>query len=168
MGLYAYRLAAAGAVFLLWSLFVWTKGAGYTQDKWDSQVLKEEKRSTENVVRLARAASELDAVWIQTTAVVREKIKEIEKKVPVYVSEKANSKCDIPVGFIRLWDEPLYEAITPTSPIFSNDDPSGVALSRVATSGVLEAKERFEVNRFTLVSCQSYIRKVQEIFNNAP
>jgi hypothetical protein len=165
MSLYAYRLAALAAALLLWSLFIWTKGAAYTQNKWDAQVLKEERRNTEDVIRLARAASELDAIWIQTTTVVREKIKEIEKKVPVYVSEKADSKCDIPVGFIRLWDEPLHEAITPTSPFLGNEDSSGVALSRIATAGVLEAKERFEVNRFSLVSCQSYIRKVQEILN---
>lgn len=159
------RLYIFIAVFAAWSATAWLAGANHIQKKWDRAAAKAEKQHLNDVMRLARAASELDAIWIQTTTVVREKIKEIEKKVPVYVSEKADSKCDIPVGFIRLWDEPLYEAITPTSPIFGNDDSSGVALSRVATSGVLEAKERFEVNRFSLASCQAYVRKIEEIFN---
>lgn len=159
------RLYIFLAVFVTWSATAWLHGAKHVQRKWDRAAAKIEEQHLKDVIRLARAASELDAVWIQTATVVREKVKEVTKKVPVYVTSEADAKCDIPVGFIRLWDEPLREALATTvSPELSNDDSSGVALSRVSAEGVLEAKERFEMNRQALISCQSYVKEIR----NAP
>ena len=154
------KFAAVAAGFLLWSLFMWTKGADHVQQKWDAAVKAQEVQTLQNVVRLAKAASDIDKVNVVYNDKIREKVKLITKQVPVYVTKESDAKCDIPVGFIRLWDEPLSSAITPDSSILSNEDSSGVALSRVALDGVLEAKERFEFNKGIILACQSYIREI--------
>lgn len=165
MNVLALRAGAVVVAISLWSLFVWTKGAAHVQTKWDKVQIEEERRSMADVVRLAKAASEIDLVYVHTTGVVREKTVELIKKVPVYVSKESDAKCDIPVGFVRLWDEPLSAAIDPSPASIGNDVSSGLALSEVARDGVVKAKERFELNKASLVACQSYVVKIQETFN---
>lgn len=143
-------------------LTIW--GHGYIRGSSAAEEDAEELRAKEaavaqaDVQRLARAASEIEVVWINTTSTIREKARVITKEVPKYVTQKADTQCLVPTGFVQLWNHDLStQPFGSGAPTGDPDAPTDLALSGVAV-GVLEAKERFGVNEATLQACQAWVK----------
>lgn len=86
------------------------------------------KKDSEYQAQLAQALA-------RKTEVIRTVTKTITREVPVYVSPDADSRCDVPVGFVRIHDGAA--AGVPPSPDPAGraaDAPAGVALSAVAST----------------------------------
>ena len=154
------RLAVIAASVAALCLLCWLKGAAHAERRFDALRAKEQAEAFEHVQRLARAANEIDVVWVNTTTTVRERARVITREVPVYVSPEADARCTVPSGFVRLWNADLQADTAAATTSGGNDEPAGLALSDVAAAGVVPAKERFELNRAALEACQAWVRKV--------
>jgi len=150
--------ALAALVAAIWG-HGWVKGSGSVRDAWEAAQAKEQAAHLADVVRLAKAASEIELVWQNTTTTVRERAKVITKEVPVYVSAESDARCPVPVGFGRVWDADLQADLYTPAAGLGNDAASGLALSDVAR-GIVAAKERFALNRATAEACQAWARKI--------
>lgn len=150
--------ALAALVAAVWG-HGWLKGAHHVREDWEAATAAQEAAHLVEVQRLAKAAAEIDIAWINTTTTVRERANVITKEVPVYVSAESDARCPVPVGFGRVWDADLQADLYTPAAGLGNDAASGLALSDVAR-GVIEAKERFEVNKATAAACQAWARAV--------
>lgn len=152
------KYAALGALVVAIWCHGWLKGAQGVREAWEAATAKQEAAALAKTVELAKRASELDAVWIAATTTIRERVKVLTKEVPIYVSPESDTRCSVPAGFIRLWDAHLQALYSPASGS-GNDAPSGLALSDVGR-GIVEAKERFELNKATGEACQAWVREI--------
>lgn len=150
--------ALAALVAAIW-LHGWVTGRDGVRDAWEAATAREQAAHLADVLRLARSASEIELVWQNTTTTVRERAKVITREVPVYVSRESDARCTVPVGLDRLWHLNLQTDTTPAAAGLSNDAASRLALSDVAR-GVVEAKERFALNRATAEACQAWVRQL--------
>lgn len=100
-----------------------------------------------------------EAAQVQIRTITRT----IIQKVPVYVTAKADSACTVPVGFVRLHDAAASGHLpSPSSAFaFSNDAPSGVKLSAVAST-VADNYGTCNAIREQLMSLQAWERQ-QEV-----
>ena len=163
------RVAILAALAVAFGLRCWLAGVAHEERKQDALRALEANAHGLEVQRLARAASEIEIVWVNTTTVVRERARTVTKEVPVYVSPAADSRCTVPRGFVGLWNVELQaELYDPAAAAGGNDGPAGLALSDVARDGVIPAKERFDLNRAALTACQSYVRELRRNDNAAP
>lgn len=62
----------------------------------------------------------------------------IEKKVPVYVTQTDNDRCNINVGFVRVQNA-AWTGSTPGSPADSDREPAGIPLAEVAETDAFNA-----------------------------
>lgn len=152
---------AAGLLVVTFGGWCWTRGANHAEAKFAALQAKEQAAHLADVVRLARAAAEIDVAWVNTTTTVRERAKVITREVPVYVTREADARCTVPVGLERLWSLDLQAIPDPAPTGSGNDAASGLALSDVGR-GIVEAKERFELNRATAEACQAWVRSVTQ------
>lgn len=161
-------LALAALVLAVWG-HGWVRGVAHEERKQAAARALEVTALGLEVQRLARAASEIEIVWVNTTTRVRERARVVTKEVPVYVSSVADSRCVVPRGFVGLWNLDLQaELYDPATAAGGNDEAAGLALSDVARDGVIPAKERFEGNRAALTACQSYVRELRRNADGAP
>lgn len=92
----------------------------------------------------------------------------IIKKVPVYVSREADSKCTVPVGAVRLLNEAYaVPGSAPDADVSDaagkpHDAPSGVALSTLVEVGVDNARTYYGVAD-QLSRLQAFIRDQQAL-----
>lgn len=81
---------------------------------------------------LARTNVRTVTQYVDRVEVIREAGKVITKEIPVYVTQKADAACTLPVGFVRIHDA----AATATAPQPTAGDPdapaTGLTLSGVA------------------------------------
>jgi hypothetical protein len=150
---------AAGLLVVTFGGWCWTRGANHAEAKFAALQAKEQAAHLADVVRLAKAASEIELVWQNTTTTVRERAKVITREVPVYVTREADARCTVPLGLERLWSLDLQAIPDPAPAGSGNDAASGLALSDFGR-GVVEAKERFALNRATAEACQAWVRTV--------
>lgn len=156
---WAKYVALAALVAAIW-VHGWTTGREGVRGAWEAAQAAEQAAHLADVVRLAKAASEIELVWQNTTTTVRERAKIITREVPVYVSKESDARCTVPRGFVRLWNADLQADTAAATTGGGHDEPAGLALSDVAAAGVVPAKERFELNRVALEACQAWVRKV--------
>lgn len=73
----------------------------------------------------------------KTRTVIQWKTRTLTKEVPVYVSAQADSRCIVPRGFVRLYDNAASGVSDVPAPASGSDDAdSGLALSAVAATDV--------------------------------
>ncbi len=155
------RIGLYAALVVAWSGWCWVKGTQHAEAKFAALQAKEQAAHLADVVRLAKAASEIELVWQNTTTTVRERAKVIRQEVPVYVTKESDARCTVPVGLERLWHLDLQTIPDPAPTGSGYDAASRLALSDVAR-GIVEAKERFELNRATAEACQAWVRSVTQ------
>jgi len=152
---------AAGLLVVTFGGWCWTRGANHAEAKFSALQATEQAAHLADVVRLAKAASEIELVWQNTTTTVRERAKVIRQEVPVYVTKESDARCTVPVGLDRLWHLDLQALPDPAPTGSGYDAASRLALSDVAR-GIVEAKERFELNRATAEACQAWVRSITQ------
>lgn len=153
------RVAIIAAAVAAFGLTCWLKGAGHAERRFEAIRAAEGAEALVNIQRLAKAAAEIDTITMNITTTVRERAKVVTREVPVYVTRESDARCTVPVGLERLWHIDLQALPDPAPAGGSNDAASRLALSDVAR-GVVEAKERFALNRATGEACQAWARAV--------
>jgi hypothetical protein len=122
-----YLVAAVAAVLVLGSGFI-----GYRLgDAKVDRVLN--KLNNNKLIEIQKAATISQAVGTKTQAAevqIRTVTQTIHDQVPVYVPLK--SSCDVPAGFVRVFNASAQGIPLPDAPAEPNDAPSGVALATVA------------------------------------
>lgn len=108
-------------------------GSARVQGKWDAEKLlrsvQTELVEAQQETAVAPIAAATEAAQVQ----IRWKTKFLKEKVPSYVTPTADSKCVVPDGFVRLYNESVSDdPPAPEPPGFDPDADSGVALSTVS------------------------------------
>lgn len=114
-----------------------------------------EFQKSEDAATLASALKEAAA-----QARVRTFTRTIIEKVPVYVSRKADSRCVVPNGFVRMLDAAASgsdPASLPGTSGESDDAPSGIGLSQIATLSA-ENDGRYRAVAEELKALQAWVR----------
>lgn len=107
------------------------KGGQHVQAAWDADHQKQELALAKANERAAQVTERVVTKYVDRVQVVREKAQTIVKEVPVYVTPESDSRCIVPVGFVRLHDGAAANQ-PPGAPDEADGAASGVALSAVA------------------------------------
>ena len=126
-----YRLLALATLAVALIGFVWVKGAGHVQARWDAAVQQQTLQATAIRERQALATVKVVTEYVDRVRVVREKGETIIKEVPVYVPVQADAACTINHGFVRLHDAAAAGEL-PEPARDADAAAAGVALSAVA------------------------------------
>lgn len=108
-------------------------GRHYTVLQYEAQIAEQNRQVAE-----LQAANEKKTVQVVTKYVDR--IQEVKvagdtiiKEVPIYVTKESDSRCVVPVGFVRVHDNAAANRVSESAGD-ANAAPSGVALSAVAST----------------------------------
>lgn len=152
------RVYAALALVLLAGVGVWY----YGHTRYDAGVAYQQAIDAKALAKAqATAATITERVvtqYVDRVRVVRERAQTIVKKVPVYVTAKADAACLVPAGFVRVHDAAVQGVDLPASAGTTADTPSGVALSAVAST----VASNYGICRETaerLTSLQNWVRQ---------
>lgn len=143
-------------------------GGFYTA--WHYKTLTEEAAVTETSHAVVQETHQQDVVTQQVSEKAEEKqveirtvIQTIVKRIPVYVDRKADSRCIVPRGFVRVHDAAANGvSVVPPAPGQSDDAPSGIGLSAVAGT-VAENYGTCQSIRQQLIDLQGWIRQQQAV-----
>lgn len=125
-------IAALAAVTLLGVWLYWGHLTRTIEDLHE-QVTEANNRATQAANVAASAVSSQVVVTKTVEKVVEVKVKgdTIIQKVPVYVTQKADSQCTVTNGAVSVLNAAAANVLLPGNPGTVQDGPSGVALSTV-------------------------------------
>lgn len=118
----------------------------------------EELEAKEIQIKSSEKTVEVVTKYVDRVKVIHEKGETIIKEVPIYVSQKSDSSCVVPVGFGLLWDGSNRGEIPETAGD-SNEVASSIVLSDVAAQHTREST----ICRATeeqLIELQEWVRLV--------
>jgi len=123
------------------------------------RVIYKEREADDATQRIGEEAAKAQVV-------IRTVTETLVKEVPVYVTVEADRQCTVPVGFVRLLDAAAAGDGAPVSEPAgqSNDTPSGLELSTVATSVVGNYGTYAAVAR-QLTDLQNWVRTQQALWS---
>jgi hypothetical protein len=99
-----------------------------------------------------------DQAQQEEAAKIRVVYRALREKVPEYVSPEADRRCDVPVGYVRMYNAAVAGVpAAPDDPAQPNDAPSGVALSTVAATDI-DNLETCQGGRRQLINLQDLLR----------
>jgi len=151
-------------VALMLVVGVYSEG-GIAQNKtWELKVAAAEVESAKKQVAASGVSMKVVTKYIKNTRVVREKGDVIIKEVPKYITTVDDSKCAVPTGFVRVHDRGATGTEVSGTTGGSNEGPSEVKISTVATTVVDNYTTYYEVAE-QLKSLQAWIKQQQSLFN---
>lgn len=107
---------------------------------------------------MARADVQVVTRYVDRIQIIQQAAKVITREVPVYVTQKADAGCTVPIGFVRIHDA----AAAGTAPQPAPGDPdapaTGVTLSGIAGT-VADNYATCHVIREQLIGLQDWARK---------
>lgn len=111
-------------------------------------------------LRLERGKERVITRYVDRVRVVREQADTIIKEVPIHVTPQADSRCDVPVGFVGVHDAAARN-LPLDQPARNPDAPAaGVALSAVAATVTGNYGTCHEI-REQLIALQAYVHSIQ-------
>lgn len=132
--------------------------------------LKWVAKAAEMTARIAEleAQGQIETVKVITKYVtkiveVEKHGQEIQSQIPTYVTSNDNARCVINTGFVRIHNSAAGEEIPDTSGV-TNETPSGVALSTVAST-VAGNYTSCRANAEQLKSLQEWVLKQEKVMN---
>lgn len=117
---------AAAIVFAAWF------GRSFTALQYEAQIAEQNRQVAELQSENERKAVRVVTKYIDRVHEVEAQAKTIVKEIPVYVTKDDDSRCAIPVGFVRIHDA-AANGDAPSARD-ANAAPSGVELSTVAST----------------------------------
>lgn len=115
-----------------------------------------EAAALRNDLATERASATVVTRYVDRVQIVRERAATITKEIPVYVTAEADSRCAVPVGFVRLHDAAAQNR--PADPAGNPDAPAeGLALSAVAET-VAGNYAACHENAEQVIALQDYVR----------
>lgn len=155
IGIIVILIAAIIAAFFVYGTVEYHKGVSDTKAKATTQIVKTEIASD-------KTTAQVITKYIDRVRVVKEKGDTIIKKVPIYVTEKDDTKCVINTGFVQLWNDANQMRVSdPPSNI--NETASPVVLTDVAAQHATEAKLSHQTEE-QLINLQNWIVKQQGVY----
>lgn len=142
---------------------VFISGGLWTQKEFLIQVAKVK----EEIARIEKESKETTAritkEYEQKINVVRETRDVIIQKIPEYISQDADDRCDVSNGFVVLHDSAAKNEVPDTTREF-NEESSGIRISEVATTVAGNYSTCNEV-REQLKSLQDWVRSQETLYN---
>lgn len=158
---WAWRWIAMAAMVASFGGFCWFKGNEHgTQKLIDYQTAQ-----AVETVRLAAArvqvVHEVEIQYQDRIKVIYKKGETIEKEVKVYVTKADDAGCNIPLGFVRMYNS-AWSGTIAGPPLESDRGSSGVPLSTVAEIDTHNATSclAYKAQRDGLIE---YYRKLQRV-----
>lgn len=131
------RLIGVGLLLAaLAGLYGWGhhRGASSVQARWDAQRIAQQVALAASQAKAASVTERVVTKYVDRVQVIHERARTLIQKVPVYVSATADARCPVPAGFVRLHDAAVQGGELPAAAGSTDDAPSGIALSTVAST----------------------------------
>jgi hypothetical protein len=148
--------------------------SGWTVRDWKAgsdaaAAAKAEAEETRRTLNRERGQSDL-TTSIETEAVkaqveIRWRTQTLIREVPVYVTSDADTRCIVPVGFVRIHDAAASGNPLPEPSGLADDAPSGVAISAAAATIIANYGQYDAVSR-QLTDLQKWVREQQALTND--
>lgn len=129
-----YGLAALAVIGALLYALGWLGGAGHEQDQVQQLEREQLRQAFEQGQALGTVRDRVVTEYVDRVQVVEVQGETIIKRVPVYVSEKADRACVVPAGFVRLHDAAAHALPAPEPAGAADEAPAHVGLSAVAAT----------------------------------
>lgn len=162
-----YFVAAGLAIALVLLGLTWEIGyaSGVKHEKAQAVAADNERlrQAFEQGQALGTVRDRVVTKYVERVQVVEKRAATLIKKVPVYVSAKADAACVVPAGFVRLHDAAATgtEPAAPERTGAADAAPSGVALSTVAETNV-DNYAACNANAEQLIGLQAIVHDYQE------
>lgn len=127
--------AAVGLLALLWITDArgYSRGVAAERGRWERQLAADREKAAKTTARQATAGAVIGTRVEERQAQVRTITKTLIREIPIYVTDKADARCDVPDGLVRLHDAAAAGVSAAPDPAGRPADAaSGVALSAVA------------------------------------
>lgn len=156
-----YRLPIQVASIVILVFGVYMEGGIATQEKWEAKVAEVKLEMAKKETASAEATVQVVTKYINKVQIVKEKGNEIIKQVPVYITKDADTKCDVPTGFVMLHDSASRNEVPdPTRKV--DGTTSNVKISGVAET-VVDNYTTYHQVAEQLRSLQEWIKEQQKI-----
>ncbi len=147
----------------LFAAGVFITGGLWTQKEYLAEVEKFKEEVARKEQESVEVTEKIVTKYKDKIVVVKERGDVIVQKVPEYITKESDAKCDVPNGFVVLHDSASKNEVPKTSSS-TNGEPSGVALSQVATT-VAGNYTTCHETREQLKSLQEWIKEQEKIYN---
>jgi hypothetical protein len=117
---------AAAIMFAAWF------GRSFTALQYEAQIAEQNRQVAELQTENERKSVRVVTKYVDRVQEVEAQARTIVKEIPVYVTKDDDSRCVVPVGFVRIHDA-AANGDAPSARD-SNAAPSGVELSAVAST----------------------------------
>ena len=156
---YQLPIQVASIVILVFGVYM--EGGIATQEKWEARVADVKLEMAKKETASAEATVQVVTKYINKVQIVKEKGNEIIKQVPVYITKDADTKCDVPTGFVMLHDSASRNEVPdPTRKV--DGTTSSVKISGVAET-VVDNYTTYHQVAEQLRSLQEWIKEQQKI-----
>ena len=156
-----YRLPIQVTSIAVLVFGVYMEGGIATQEKWEAKVAEVKLEMAKKETASAEVTTKVVTKYINKVQIVKEKGNEIIKQVPVYITKDADTKCDVPTGFVMLHDSASRNEVPdPTRKV--DGTTSNVKISGVAET-VVENYTTYHQVAEQLRSLQEWIKEQQKI-----
>lgn len=149
--------------FLAFGTAAYFKGRHDMDLVYKADALKAEKQVVADVVQQDQVTQAVAEKAEEKQAEIRYVTQTVIKKVPIYVTQKSDAACPVPLGFVRLHDAAARGTALSESPGEPNDGPSDVKLSEAGRT-VVENYGTCLATRQTLIALQDWVRQQQTLW----
>ena len=159
-----YRLPIQVTSIVILVFGVYMEGGIATQEKWEAKVAEVKLEMAKKETASAEVTTKVVTKYINKVQIVKEKGNEIIKQVPVYITKDADTKCDVPTGFVMLHDSASRNEVPdPTRKV--DGTTSNVKISGVAET-VVENYTTYHQVAEQLRSLQEWIKEQQKVYGS--
>lgn len=162
VSLYRVPLQVVSIAILVFGVYM--EGGIATQEKWEAKVAEVKLEMAQKETASVETTVKVVTKYVNKVQIVKEKGNEIIKQVPVYITKDADTKCDVPTGFVVLHDSASRNEV-PDATRKSDATTSTIKISGVAETVVDNYTTYHEVAQ-QLRSLQEWVREQQKIYGS--
>ena len=162
VSIYRVPLQVVSIAILVFGVYM--EGGIATQEKWEAKVAEVKLEMAQKETASAETTVKVVTKYVNKVQIVKEKGNDIIKQVPVYITKDADTKCDVPTGFVVLHDSASRNEV-PDATRKSDVTTSTIKISGVAETVVDNYTTYHEVAQ-QLRSLQEWVREQQKIYGS--
>jgi hypothetical protein len=162
VSLYRVPLQVVSIAILVFGVYM--EGGIATQEKWEAKVAEVKLEMAQKETASVETTVKVVTKYVNKVQIVKEKGNDIIKQVPVYITKDADTKCDVPTGFVVLHDSASRNEV-PDATRKVDATTSTVKISGVAETVVDNYTTYHEVAQ-QLRSLQDWVREQQKIYGS--
>ena len=162
VSIYRVPLQVVSIAILVFGVYM--EGGIATQEKWEAKVAEVKLEMAQKETASVETTVKVVTKYVNKVQIVKEKGNDIIKQVPVYITKDADTKCDVPTGFVVLHDSASRNEVPDTTRKV-DETTSSVKISGVAETVVDNYTTYHEVAE-QLRSLQEWVREQQRIYGS--